>query len=93
MTLMEKARSMLSGVGLGHKFWVEAVGTTCYLVNRSPSSVLVDKTPHEEWTSKISSLEHLKVVVIFMYVFQRKIGVSWITKLKNVYLLVIKMVQ
>jgi transposase InsO family protein len=43
--LMEKARCMLNGVGLGKKFWVEAVGTACYMVNRSPSSVLDDKIP------------------------------------------------
>jgi transposase InsO family protein len=46
-TLMEKARSMLSGVRLGQKFWAEAVGTACYLVNRSHSSALDDITPHE----------------------------------------------
>eukprot|EP00253_Pinus_taeda_P007336 PITA_07336 len=44
---MERARSMLSGVGLGQEFWVEAVETACYLVNRSPSPVLEDKTPQE----------------------------------------------
>lgn len=38
--LTERERSMLSGVGLGQEFWVEAVESTCYLVNRSPSSVL-----------------------------------------------------
>ena len=42
---MEKARSMLSGVRLGHEFWAEAVETTCYLVNRPPSSALEDRTP------------------------------------------------
>ena len=36
-TLMEKARSMLSGIGLGQEFWAEAVETACYLVNISPS--------------------------------------------------------
>ena len=36
MTLMEKARCMLSGARIGQEFWVEAVGTACYLVNRSP---------------------------------------------------------
>eukprot|EP00253_Pinus_taeda_P021872 PITA_21872 len=41
---MERARSMLSGVGLGQEFWAEAVDTACYLVNRSPSSALEDKT-------------------------------------------------
>ena len=34
-TLMEKARSMLSDVGLSHDYWVEAVNTTCYLLNKS----------------------------------------------------------
>ena len=37
-TLIEKSRSMLSGAELGQELWVEAVVTSCYLVNRSPSS-------------------------------------------------------
>ena len=42
-TLMEKERSMLSVAGLGHEISAEAVETTCYLVNRSPSSTLEDR--------------------------------------------------
>eukprot|EP00253_Pinus_taeda_P035393 PITA_35393 len=38
---------MLSGVRLGQEFWAEAVETSCYLVNGSPSSTLEDKTPQE----------------------------------------------
>jgi hypothetical protein len=68
MTLMEKARSMLSGAGLGQEFWAEAVGTTCYLVNRSPSSALDDKTPHEVWSGKKPSLQHLRVFGCDAYV-------------------------
>jgi hypothetical protein len=67
-TLMEKSRSMLSGVGLGQEFWAEAVGITCYLVNRSPSSVLDDKTPHEVWYGKKPSLQHLRVFGCDAYV-------------------------
>jgi hypothetical protein len=37
------------------------VGTACYLVNRSPSSMLDDKTPQEVWTSNKPSLTHRKV--------------------------------
>jgi transposase InsO family protein len=37
MTLMEKTRCMLSGVGLGKEFWAEAMGIACYLINKSPS--------------------------------------------------------
>jgi hypothetical protein len=45
--LMEKERCMLSGLVLGKEFWEDVVGTSCYLDNRSPSSVLDDKNPEE----------------------------------------------
>jgi hypothetical protein len=60
-TLMDKERSMLSGVGLHKNSGQEAVDTAKYLVNMSPSSVLVDMTPHEVWFGKNPSLSHLKV--------------------------------
>jgi hypothetical protein len=68
MTLMEKSRSMLNGAELGHEFWAEAVGTTCYLVNQSPSLALDDKTPHEVWTGKKPSVQHLRVFGCDSYV-------------------------
>jgi hypothetical protein len=67
-TLMEKTRCMLSGAGIGQEFWAEEVGTACYLVNRSPSSALGDKTPQEVWTGKEPSLTHLKVFGCDAYV-------------------------
>ena len=60
-SLMEKARSMFSDVGLGQEFWIVAIDIACYLKNRSPTSSLVDKTPHEVWSSKKPSIAHLKV--------------------------------
>jgi hypothetical protein len=66
--LMEKKRTMLSGAELGQEFWVEAVGIACYLVNRSPSSVLDDKTPHKVWSRKKPSLQHLRVLGCDAYV-------------------------
>jgi transposase InsO family protein len=51
-TLMDKERSMLNGVGLAQELWAEAVDTARYLVNTSPSSILVDTTPHEVWSGK-----------------------------------------
>eukprot|EP00253_Pinus_taeda_P032851 PITA_32851 len=59
-TLMERARSMLSGARLGQEFCAKVVETTCYLVNKSPSSVLEDKTPQDVWTSKKPYLSHLR---------------------------------
>ena len=52
---------MLSGVGLGQEFWAEAVDIACYLVNRSHSSALEDKTPQEVWTGKKPSLSYPRV--------------------------------
>ncbi|OAE24922.1 hypothetical protein AXG93_2931s1660 [Marchantia polymorpha subsp. ruderalis] len=47
-TLLEKARCMLSNVGLARRFWAEAVTTACYQFNRSPYTGIDCKTPHEE---------------------------------------------
>jgi hypothetical protein len=44
------------------------VGTTCYLVNRSPSSTLDEKTPQDVWTGMKSSLTHLRVFGCDSYV-------------------------
>ena len=61
MSLMEKARSILSGARLGQELWVVVVDTACYLKNRSPTSTLVNKTPLEVWYGKKTSIAHLKV--------------------------------
>jgi hypothetical protein len=54
---------MLSGVSITREFWLEAevVDTTKYLVNRSPSSLLVNLAPHEVWFGKNHLLSYLKV--------------------------------
>jgi hypothetical protein len=60
-TLTNKARSMLSGVGIAQELWVEEVDTEKYLVNMSPSSALVESNQHEVCFGKNPSLSHLKV--------------------------------
>ena len=73
-SLMEKARSMLSGAGLGQELWALAVDTACYLKNRSPTSALVDKTPYEVWSGQKPSVAHLRVFgcEAFMHVPKEK---------------------
>ena len=51
---------MLSSVGIGQEFWAEAMETACYLVNRSLTSALIDKTPQEVWTGKKPSIKNLE---------------------------------
>eukprot|EP01018_Ginkgo_biloba_P031784 Gb_37711 [translate_table: standard] len=63
-TLLERSRSMLSGASLEKKFWAEAVMTSCYLINRSPSSSLGDKTPHEVWCDSPMEDDGYKVEVV-----------------------------
>ena len=81
---MEKERSILRNVGIGQDLWEEEVKETCYLVNQSPTSSLIDKTAQEVWIGKKPSFKHLIFfVVMHMYMFQRRKGASWITKLKK----------
>lgn len=67
-TLMERERGILSGAGLGQEFCAEVVETACYLVNKSPSSVLEDKIPQEVWIGKKPTLSHLRVFGCDAYV-------------------------
>lgn len=60
-TLIEKARCLLQGSGLGKEYWGEAVSTAIYLYNRSPSSALCGQIPEEVWTGRTVSLGHLRV--------------------------------
>jgi hypothetical protein len=84
---------MLNGVGLGHEFWAEAMGTACFLVNRSPSSTLNDTNPHEVCTIKKPSLTHLRVFSYEAYVHIRKENKSQLDKkVEKCILLGIKMV-
>jgi len=65
---MEKANIMFNGAELGPKFWAEVVDTAHYLFNRSPLSMLEDKTPPDVWINKNHSLSHLKVFGCNAYV-------------------------
>jgi len=51
-TLLERTRAMLKAAGLGKSFWVEAVNTACYVINRYASTGIELKTPMEMWTGK-----------------------------------------
>jgi transposase InsO family protein len=51
-TLIESAKSMIFHTKMPQNFWAEAVNTAVYLHNRSPTSLLKDKTPYECWFGK-----------------------------------------
>lgn len=57
-TLMERARSILSGTSLKKKFWEDAA---CYLINRFPTLAPLHKTHVDVWMGKKPSIQHLHV--------------------------------
>ncbi|KAH9686485.1 Integrase catalytic domain-containing protein [Citrus sinensis] len=67
-TLIDKTRCLLINSKLPRNFWVEAVTTACYLVNRSPSAALKFKTPEEVWTGVSADYKHLRIFGCITYV-------------------------
>ena len=60
MNLLERARCMLSNAKLQQRLWAEAVLTSCYLVNRSPSTAIDCKIPGEVWSGHPCDYSNLK---------------------------------
>jgi hypothetical protein len=52
------------------------MGTSCYLVNRSPLSTLHENTPHEVWNGKKPYIEHLILFGCDAYVHVPKENMS-----------------
>jgi transposase InsO family protein len=60
-TVVATARSMLKGRGVPNTFWGEAVTTAVFLLNRSFTRAVDDKTPYELWHGKTPNLHFLRV--------------------------------
>ena len=81
-TLVETVRSMLADSRLPQRFWAEALSTAAYMINRSPTKALDDKTPFEAWYGTVFS--DVQPTLTF-----RKIrGRSWTQKQKAAFSLV-----
>jgi transposase InsO family protein len=60
-TVMEMARALLKSMKILGRYWGEAVRHAVYLLNRLPTRKLGDMTPHEAWSGRKPSLNHLRV--------------------------------
>ncbi|TYK28117.1 putative gag-pol polyprotein, identical [Cucumis melo var. makuwa] len=56
-TVVEMARSMLQMKGLSNDFWPEAASTSIYLLNISPTKVVMNKTPFEACEEYVSLVD------------------------------------
>ena len=74
-TLMDKVRYMLLYSKLPKSLWAEALNTTCYLVNRSPSTAIECKTLIELWSRKVADYSKLRIFycVVYAHVKQGKL--------------------
>ena len=59
-TLLDMVWSMMSYSTLSTTFWGYALLTARYLLNNVPSKS-IPKTPHELWTGKITTLNHIHI--------------------------------
>ena len=58
--ISQKAMCQLFGANMLQGFWPYAVETAVYLINRSLTTTLHDKTPLEAWSGKRPNIRHLR---------------------------------
>ena len=66
-TVVEMARSMLQAKELPNEFWAEAVATSVYLLNISPTKVVLNQTLFEAWQGRKPCVSHLRVFRCICY--------------------------
>ena len=59
-TVMYMVRAMLKAKDLPRELWGEVVSTAIYILNRSSTKALQGKSPHEVWTGKKPSVNHMR---------------------------------
>ena len=69
--ILNIARSLLFQASLPVSFWGEAILTAAYLINRTPTKVLQDRTPYELLHGETPSYEYIKVFGSSCYTHKR----------------------
>jgi transposase InsO family protein len=60
-TLLDMARTMLDEYKTPNRFWVEAINTACYSINRLYLHQILKKTSYELLTSKKPNVSYFRV--------------------------------
>ena len=60
-SMLERVRCMFSSAAVPKTFWVEAVTTTCFFINRCQYTALNMKTPKEVWSGHPPTNDRLRV--------------------------------
>lgn len=84
-TLVEMARCMLENSKLPGSLWAEAINTSVYVKNRSPTKVLGIVTPYERWTGKKPCVSYFKIFGCKAVVLNKKPGRSKLAPKGDIY--------
>jgi hypothetical protein len=60
-TLLERERRMLSNAKMQQELWEKSFLTTCYLINRSPSTAKNCNIPEEVWTGHSCDYSNMRI--------------------------------
>ena len=71
-TIKERVRRILAHANISKTFWVGALTTTTYVINRSPSTPVDGDVPQRVWIGEDVSYRHLKVFDCLPYVHVAK---------------------
>lgn len=67
-TIAERARAMLEDAKIDKRFWVQAVQTAGYVVNRCPTRANNNQTPAEIWNNTKPDVSKLRVFDVSVFV-------------------------
>lgn len=59
-TIMEAARTMIHDKDMSPKLWAEAANCAVFVLNRTGTSTVKDKTPFELWYGKKADIQHFR---------------------------------
>ena len=60
-TIQEMGRTMLKDSKLDENFWVQAIDTTVFIINRSLLRNNCNKTPYELWKGKPANVKYFRI--------------------------------
>lgn len=68
-TVVKMARSLVKAKELPNQYRAEAIATSVYLLNISPTKAILNQTPYEAWRGKKPSVGHLRIFGCITYAF------------------------
>lgn len=72
-TIVEAARTMIHSCDMNLSLWAEAMNSAVYVLNRTGTSTVANKTPFELWHQKSASVDKLLVFGSIVYTHIPKI--------------------